>query len=1110
MSNSKGMHGRFKPSGPSNIPTRFVDVLKCRLRFLQQQGSDLTHFQLQSAFDPTSSWHKGIYIFVNSVSTKMYVGSFYKSDTSSLFARATTHLGTANATCKYNSDYLLNDLPWRPKVDAQSPKALYLDWIMFGLKGWCMFPLQVFPPTTTNAEVLEKEQAWIDFYQTMAPHGFNACAAHAATAFKYTLKHPGSWGVSRIFGRRDMCRRTNVCYKNFILGRLTDANHLTYFQPFARKTIVKLYSFCQSGWCQNGVSVTDPNGDFQIPISFVHKLRDWLTSVLASLYKVPPKNKGNRSIVVFDYDSAIYDHLDLRAAWLHPSTQACLPQPLKAHFEQTGWPIVGFRYTDPLGLKFCNAARIAQNLSDAGLESIMSRPCICESNSVEAQWYKDNGFIPAGIGHIITCSDKVMKDTPDALHDLFRLGFKHRPARLQVIMNATVRNQVLANLRSGLSHLADKTAFIHKNKNQAHLWVDAVMSQVEQELASEKFADGKSFSNRDKPHEPGTAFIAWEDSFDEHISDLHRHCVVTTADKISKNYVVCCRKYYVSSVLADLDSGGFYEKVIGAPGLSPLESIADTLTSAVRRFASNVFPDDESTERTKARMMGVPYETALVKLHKDPLQLRFLACNGKNGLKPVAMCLTSLFRSLDTDIHAAWCTLLHSSSIAFDWATEPPWFCNRSAAVVDIIRCFNSANVCEAEFTAGGGWHGYDFKRLYTNISQDDIIASLSGLLTHLWGRHADRDRLLQVFQDKWLPPKWCDVGVIPLDFQLSLGVYDRNTRCGMKSDRLGFDDSGNEFYLFDLQEALNMIVLLVKFSFVRFGQTFYHQTKGIPMGINPAVYMANYYLFFKEFQFFQRGIAIINAGDPSSGGKLVAEMFFNSQQESDPPHWVSSLSENALYLPFLVHHILNKFRFTRRFVDDLISGPNRFLCFLLYSNQSVLGGVLHGIYTPGDLELERAHGNPRNFPTLDIRIVSSVETYPTALTLIKLVRSESLLYDKRRQACYDPIPIVRFTHVSSTVSASLNSSILYGQLHRFKSLIMNKQAFIEEAIFVMEQLRTAGYKHSFSLKHLNKFCRQFCFVWGETDHVSLFRQIKRGCLSPEEIVTMHATATAT
>jgi len=49
------------------------------------------------------------------------------------------------------------------------------------------------------------------------------------------------------------------------------------------------------------------------------------------------------------------------------------------------------------------------------------------------------------------------------------------------------------------------------------------------------------------------------------------------------------------------------------------------------------------------------------------------------------------------------------------------------------------------------------------------------------------------------------------------------------------------------------MIHLLCESSYVRFAYNYFHQVIGIPMGINPPIYMAKYYLFAYEYMFLQQ-----------------------------------------------------------------------------------------------------------------------------------------------------------------------------------------------------------------------------------------------------------------
>jgi hypothetical protein len=79
-----------------------------------------------------------------------------------------------------------------------------------------------------------------------------------------------------------------------------------------------------------------------------------------------------------------------------------------------------------------------------------------------------------------------------------------------------------------------------------------------------RFKDGETFTCRDRPHAQGTVFTPWLARYDAIVGGLHEHFVITTADKLSNNYVVVCKKHYMQQVLADLGSGQFYAELLAA------------------------------------------------------------------------------------------------------------------------------------------------------------------------------------------------------------------------------------------------------------------------------------------------------------------------------------------------------------------------------------------------------------------------------------------------------------------------------------------------------------------------------------------------------------------
>lgn len=68
--------------------------------------------------------------------------------------------------------------------------------------------------------------------------------------------------------------------------------------------------------------------------------------------------------------------------------------------------------------------------------------------------------------------------------------------------------------------------------------------------------------------------------------------------------------------------------------------------------------------------------------------------------------------------------------------TDPPWYASRSTQVVHAVRRMNYSNLSVSEFVHGGGWHGYDVVRLYTNIDLKALVAHLSSVVEWAWEYH--------------------------------------------------------------------------------------------------------------------------------------------------------------------------------------------------------------------------------------------------------------------------------------------------------------------------------------------------------------------------------------
>jgi len=193
--------------------------------------------------------------------------------------------------------------------------------------------------------------------------------------------------------------------------------------------------------------------------------------------------------------------------------------------------------------------------------------------------------------------------------------------------------------------------------------------------------------------------------------------------------------------------------------------------------------------------------------------LRFLACSFQNALKPPALWLTALFRASYPELCQAWSDTLRAAKltggtnhlglakIQHNWS-------------MSLIGSMQSC-MTHAQFTAGGGWQGYDVVRLYTDIDQQDLNSALSNVFSVAWDIHADRHAAIQVYAAKGVPPKWwSDVAAVYQHY----GVWMSGSKSGMKSCRLGVDAVYGQFYVFDRLHAQAVSTMLIGNTYVRFG----------------------------------------------------------------------------------------------------------------------------------------------------------------------------------------------------------------------------------------------------------------------------------------------------
>lgn len=86
-----------------------------------------------------------------------------------------------------------------------------------------------------------------------------------------------------------------------------------------------------------------------------------------------------------------------------------------------------------------------------------------------------------------------------------------------------------------------------------------------------------------------------------------------------------------------------------------------------------------------------PKHAATVKMHKDLPTLRFLARSHENGLRDVALWLTSLLRGISPLLVTVRQQVLKRAGVE-GW-TDKPWCCSNTEQVATVVQSFSKARV---------------------------------------------------------------------------------------------------------------------------------------------------------------------------------------------------------------------------------------------------------------------------------------------------------------------------------------------------------------------------------------------------------------------------------
>jgi hypothetical protein len=238
------------------------------------------------------------------------------------------------------------------------------------------------------------------------------------------------------------------------------------------------------------------------------------------------------------------------------------------------------------------------------------------------------------------------------------------------------------------------------------------------------------------------------------------------------------------------------------------------------------------------------------------------------------------------------------------------------------------------------------------------------------------------------------------------------------------------------------MLEKLIGQSYIQCFGSVYHQVVGIPMGVSPGVYLANYYMCTYELEHMQ----CLAAHPPNMS---VEEALVWGEAVATSPRWFRGLYGSDLN-GCLAVFIWRQWRYVLRFVDDLQVVGHAWVQRLLYRDQRLHNTTITGVY-------------PRHCP-LEPSTVISAHLVPYMAVLQRFVSVggrlvvHTTLYDRRRDPQFRRMAILQYTHASSAVARTTLTNVCTGQTLRLLRLISGHADLLRELALLVVKLHNQGY----------------------------------------------------
>lgn len=288
---------------------------------------------------------------------------------------------------------------------------------------------------------------------------------------------------------------------------------------------------------------------------------------------------------------------------------------------------------------------------------------------------------------------------------------------------------------------------------------------------------------------------------------LHKSFVLVPADKAANNVIIICKRFYVrlhrDRLGLNIDSK--------ESGMSHyVEEKAETEERIVNRIVAMEEKRGWMGRCVEGEVKNreLPYIYGTPKMHKRPVAMRFIAASHRCVTKELETYITKGLKLLLRQ-HRIYCNTVYRRT-----KVNRMWIIDNSQKVLDKIEGLNESRLARS-------LHTYDFATLYDNVPHEDLKKEMKWVIDFC-------------FKDK--PNKRMYIDMRPGK---------------LASWRAPSSPIRKESTLSLTKESFHeMICFLIDNSYIKIGSHIFRQIKGIPMGTSCSPFLANLYLYAKEFAF--------------------------------------------------------------------------------------------------------------------------------------------------------------------------------------------------------------------------------------------------------------------